>query len=246
MKKIFAYIGSAKGTSSNTYRLTKIMLDKALELSENKAEYEIITSKDIYIKRCSECRNCFYNMECSLDKIDNMKILKEKLLEADIIIFGSGVFFHQVKSDMKLFIDRITSWAHVFKLAGKVGIPISTSGSNGNEHADLYLKKVMASLGMQIASSCTCTTEYPNQLEDDCFIKNNVWKCAEIISEYIDEKREVKSSIFHENLFKTFKNIYIEQEKYGSIEAKYWRENGYFECDNYYELIKKCSHSSTL
>lgn len=56
------------------------------------------------------CSNCFSKTSCVLDKDDDMSMLKEKMINADLIILGSPVYAHHITGDLMIFIDWISYW----------------------------------------------------------------------------------------------------------------------------------------
>ena len=75
MKKIVAYIASRKGTDSNTYKFTKLILDKVKEKDKN-IEFELITPVDINIEICETCEKCFNDGICLWDEKDDRQCCK--------------------------------------------------------------------------------------------------------------------------------------------------------------------------
>lgn len=76
--------------------------------------------------------------------------MKKEMLDSQIIIFISPVFSHNISSQMKLFVEHLSSWIHTMPLVGKLGIPISISNNNGNDTVNNYLKKIMEYFGLSI------------------------------------------------------------------------------------------------
>ena len=106
MKKAIAFIGSCRGNNSHTFTFTKLILDSLVKVSNNTIEYEIITSEDLKFNFCKGCCYCFISGECQLDNYDEMYKIKEKFINADIILLRSPVYAHSISSSTKLFIDR--------------------------------------------------------------------------------------------------------------------------------------------
>lgn len=66
MKRIFAYIGSPNGKRSNTYALTKMMLDRLVEKSSAIC-YEMLTPANVKINYCKGCWCCMMKGICPQD-----------------------------------------------------------------------------------------------------------------------------------------------------------------------------------
>jgi len=67
---------------------------------------------ELNIKNCSGCLRCNMLRRCSL-RDDDWTDISEKILEADILVFASPIYFHHVTAPMKKLIDRFRSFVHV-------------------------------------------------------------------------------------------------------------------------------------
>ncbi|UCH15593.1 MAG: flavodoxin family protein [Bacteroidales bacterium] len=100
MKRVLGIMGSPR-INGNTH----ILVNKILEGAKDKgAETEIVFLKDLEIKECDGCYTCWKGRECS--KEDDMNSLYPKLIESDIIVFGTPVYWYGPTALMKAFIDR--------------------------------------------------------------------------------------------------------------------------------------------
>ncbi len=124
MVKVLGILGSPrKGKSNDT------LLDAALEKIKEDADIEKIYLVDYNIIPCNGCDTCVKKMECPLDKNDDMKQLRDKLLDADAIIIASPSYFGGPPGILKNFMDRsrpLKMAGH--KLKNKVFGFISSSG----------------------------------------------------------------------------------------------------------------------
>ncbi len=100
MKKILGIIGSPRKKGN-----TDILVNKILEGAEKEgAKTEIIFLNDLKIKECDGCHACWKNRQCS--KKDDMNNIYPKIIDSDIIIFGTPVYWYGPTALMKVFIDR--------------------------------------------------------------------------------------------------------------------------------------------
>lgn len=233
MKKIIAFLGSRKGLKSNTYRFTKLLLDRLLQ-QYDEIQYEILTPDKYNILPCLSCNNCFINGQCNQDKLDDMKIIKEKMVQADLIIFGSPVFAHNISGDMKIFIDRISCWLHIFKLAKKRSITISVSSNNGNIFVNDYLKYILDSLGANNFLDIEITE---NLFDNKDFIENEINTYVNLIYNELNNNTFIASKS-QEKLFTSIKSIISEYPK-DHNEYLYWQNNGLLNCETYQEYLLK-------
>lgn len=65
---------------------------------------EIINLYDYKIKYCAGCLSCTKNRRCSIE--DDFTLLFEKEIAADIVIYGTPIYCHDVPGILKNFIDR--------------------------------------------------------------------------------------------------------------------------------------------
>jgi multimeric flavodoxin WrbA len=103
MMKVVAFNGSPR-KEGNTYQSIQVVLE---ELQREGIETEIIQIGGKNIHGCKACYQCFEkkDKECAF-KDDELNNYIKKMLEADGIIIGSPVYFSNVTSEVKAFIDR--------------------------------------------------------------------------------------------------------------------------------------------
>ena len=100
MKSILGIIGSPR-KDGNTNKL----VSKIIEGSKSKgAETNIINLRKVLINECDGCHTCWRGLECS--KNDDMNNIYPHIIKADIIIFGTPVYWYGPTALMKAFLDR--------------------------------------------------------------------------------------------------------------------------------------------
>ncbi|UAL58336.1 flavodoxin family protein [Clostridium sporogenes] len=208
-------------------------MDKVYNSIEaDKVKVSVYTARDININRCEGCSGCFLTGKCFLDEKDDMKIIKEKMLKADIIILASPVYAHHVSGDMKIFIDRISHWTHLLRLSGKVGIAVSTSGGNGLELVNNYLYKIMTYMGLKVEGKFGVYEDIINEN-----YMSSIENFSRTIIEYINGK-EIETDNILEAVFKTTKNIMEKIRPYESSEFQYWQKSRLIECNSFKEVLE--------
>lgn len=132
MVKIIGIIGSPR-TGSNT----EIYVNKALKAArEIGADTEVINIAKAEIEPCIACNICKSTGECAI--YDDMQDISRKLQEADGIIIASPVYFGNVTSQLKMFMDRSRPLRIDFKLKDKVAGAISVGASrNGGQETTI-------------------------------------------------------------------------------------------------------------
>lgn len=109
MKKVLILSGSPrKGGNSD------ILCDefaRGAEQSGNEVEKIFVADKKIgYCKACYYCRN--HDGECIIK--DDMASVLQKMIDADVIVLASPVYFYSIDAQLKALIDRTVSrWTEV-------------------------------------------------------------------------------------------------------------------------------------
>lgn len=120
--KILALIGSPRKKGN-----TDILVEELLKGCKKKGhKSEKIYLYDYEIAPCIDCGNCRKgNYVCTQD--DEMQELYPKIQDADLIIFGTPLYWYGPSGQMKLFMDRMLPFTTNKKLRGKKVIVISPS-----------------------------------------------------------------------------------------------------------------------
>jgi multimeric flavodoxin WrbA len=119
---------------------TDLLLEEALKGAEKEgAGAERLHLIDFSITPCRECHGCDLTGECVI--LDDMEKIYPKLLEADVIILASPVFFYGLTAWAKAFVDRCQAfWSRKYLLKDpslgkegkrRKGFLISVGGTKG-------------------------------------------------------------------------------------------------------------------
>lgn len=131
MVKVIGIIGSPRKKGNTTY-----LVEKALEAAKKSgADVESIHLGGMKMEPCNACDICKLTGECPKD--DDVAEILSKLQEAHGIIIGSPVYFGNVTSQLKIFMDRSRPLRSDFKLKNKVSgaITVGASRNGGQETA---------------------------------------------------------------------------------------------------------------
>jgi multimeric flavodoxin WrbA len=100
MKRVLGIVGSPRRNGN-----THLLVSKILEGAEKAGlSTECVFLRDLSIKECDGCHVCWQGKECS--KKDDMNLLFPKLIENDVFVFGTPVYWYGPTALMKGFIDR--------------------------------------------------------------------------------------------------------------------------------------------
>ena len=213
--------------TSRVYRFAK-------NIQNQFPKFEILSPGHYPLKECLGCKSCFKYGICPLDKDkeDHAVFLKEKLTSADIIIIVCPVYAHNVSSDLKRLIDRISYWLHLFGLLGKAFLIITTTASNGSEYVNSYLNKIFSCLG-----AYRLYVDTFSYIDTDETTKEKFSKVTDCIQKYIDGEIKFQTSEIQNQLFIESKANFLTYPK-TSYEYQYWLKHGFFQCKNLQEVYE--------
>ena len=132
---------------------TDILLEEALKGAEMEgAEVERLHLTDFNIIPCRECLQCFNDGKCII--LDDMQKIYPKLLEADIIILASPIFFYGVTAWAKALIDRCQAfWSRKYILKDE------SLGKDGKRRKG-FLISVGGTKGQRVFEGAILTAKY--------------------------------------------------------------------------------------
>ncbi|VMX10449.1 putative reductase [Streptococcus pneumoniae] len=216
MKKIFFFIPLRKEESRVWNSINDI-----IRIIHEKTEVEIIlrTPVNSKIKTCIGCEMCFRRGKCTLDKHDDdMSMIKREMLESDILVLTSPVYLHNLNADMKNFLDRIAYWTHMMRLAGKQGIAISYSDTNGEEYVYDYLNKIINYMGIRYGEGGAIPLGYLSDIE----IEKENSRLANMLIDMVMDNRNFEYRQNQRMLFNLYLKSYL-QSKVDNSETKFWK-----------------------
>jgi multimeric flavodoxin WrbA len=185
MKRLLALSGSPHRALSNSVQLIRWIAER---VDEEGWESEIIHLPDQYIEYCSGCGQCMNQETCS--QKDDMQELLEKMFNADAIVLGSPLYFHQVTAQMKTFIDRTLHLGHRPRLQGKVGASVTVYGGVGSAHsvAD-YMNMILHSWGASPVGKLVAYAVRPGDL--DSGVQKKAIELAEKLIDSVNVKLDL-------------------------------------------------------
>lgn len=237
--KILAIIGSPRKKNS-----TKIIniIEEEIKKREN-VFFEYIYLKEIYLGYCIGCGKCMTNEEgCPLikEKDDFFKIIKEKLLNSDIIIFSSPVYSNNVTALMKNFLDRFHYLVFRPMLTEKKAIVLSTAAHTGLKTVLDYLDFTARSWGCHLIGKMgILMTEFN---DDNSYKEKITTEINSIVNKIIKVKNNIlnrKPDFIDLLIFKDSKERIINNyKKFGDkmeILYKFWEQRGWLTNDYFFD-----------
>ena len=227
--KVFAYIGSFRGSNSITERVMYSLLENLSETYGIEFNNSIYTAKNSDIHECVGCLNCFNAGVCSLH--DDMNGIKEAIKDSDIIILGSPVYFHQVSGSTKKLVDRLSYWSHILQLRGKLGIPIAVEDTNGGQFAVDYLEKFLQYTGAAVLAKVVVSAgKLSSEAAFDSVIRH-------YSKQVYNNLQAPAVALLQDEYYSQLRKIVSVKDK-SSFERKSWDENGLFDYRSYSDLFK--------
>lgn len=159
--------------------------DKQLSIAEiPKYKNKYFNVAKMNIKPCRSCLKCAKKGRCVLN--DDFEKVARKMLESDLIIIGSPVYFSDVSASVKAFIDRTFSLWHNKKLKGKKVILVATCAESGTGHTIDTMRHWVGDQEMQIFATVEGTSEQKGRVLDNEMtlkaIQDTVRSCGGISS----------------------------------------------------------------
>lgn len=112
MSKIVILIGSMRKDGN-----TELLVNSFAEGAKDNNEIEIMSVSDFKVNPCIGCNSCFTREKNSCFQDDDMKLVYEKLEEADMLVVASPVYFYGLSAQLKAIIDRLhTPMRNRFKI----------------------------------------------------------------------------------------------------------------------------------
>ncbi len=169
-KKALFINGSSRRDKGLTYRLS-LKVKESLEKEGYNVEYLHLVDLNInFCEGCvSESGSLCNPKRCLEGKLnDDFRIVMNKMLNTDVIVFLTPVYWYSPSARMKNLIDRLTSLENVNKmLDGKIGGFVVTAQEDGAMMTILQLMGTLNDMGFMFPPyAFTYSVNYLDPLED--------------------------------------------------------------------------------
>jgi len=140
--KVLGIVGSARKNGN-----TEILIREALETAQSTgAETEIVLVSQKKIAPCDGCSACKNTGVCPIK--DDMQGLYKQMAAADIILWGTPVYFHMMSAQLKIIMDRSIAFLFERQLKGKVAAGIVATRRVGGAATRALLNNFFVIHGM--------------------------------------------------------------------------------------------------
>ncbi len=180
MKQLLFLIGSPR-KKGNTAEMVRILNSS---INQEKFESNTIFLYNYEFKPCIDCRACKKNdLVCTVK--DDMQNLYPELDKADIIIFGTPIYWFGPSAQMKLLIDRLRPYYGNKRLGGKRGAVLLPAGV-GKSDCDLttgQFNRIFNALEIGFIDTVTAKAFDIGDLEKDTEAIQNLKTLADRINQ---------------------------------------------------------------
>lgn len=155
--KLLGISTSARGKESNSYYLMKLAFDS---LKDDNVEKEIIIASELNLRPCNhhysiDAKMCVHPcLITQMDKEDEMIKIYDGILNADIVIFSTPIYWGNHSQLMQLIIERLNSLEnansthHQVLVKNKIGGLMILGHEDGYQHVAGGLMNFLTEMGL--------------------------------------------------------------------------------------------------
>lgn len=118
----------------NTILLVNTFIER---LKEKGVNVRVLYLNDMNIRPCQGCGVCLPGGVCKIN--DDMKDIRKYMLESDVIVYATPVYWFSISGQLKLVIDRTFAFMDEnfnSRIAGKKAVTIMTCGTENVGECD--------------------------------------------------------------------------------------------------------------
>ena len=220
--KIVGIQSSPRGKNSNTLKLLNAALDGA---AEDGAEVEIIDVAKLKIQYCNACNVCHETGVCTIQK-DDFKLVLEKLLAADGIIWSSPNYINNITAQLKTLFDRSPLIIHEQLFDGKYSLSLTTAGSGKVDFVLGIMDDFMVHCGGNSIGGAGCAmSQGPSAME--AAIEKSREMGKDLVRAIKEKRTYPEQQAAHEAFRANFKNVLLANKDHWTHNCEYWAEKGW-------------------
>lgn len=131
------------------------------------------------LKPCRGCLKCTNKGYCILS--DDYGKISARIIQSDLLILGSPVYFSDVSSPVKAFIDRTFSLWHKKELKGKKLIALAACAESGSGHTIDTIKLWAQDHEMEFIMGIEGKGEHIEDILNDDMVKDALKNAVELV-----------------------------------------------------------------
>jgi multimeric flavodoxin WrbA len=224
--KILAITGSP--FQGNTLEKVENLERKLVKFKD--VEFETIHLKDMDLKPCLGCFQCFIKGDDKCPLKDDKEKIFQKLEEAEGVILATPVYSMHVSYLLKLFIDRFSCTFHRPRYFGKYVMTVAVAGNIGLKETHNYLKMVAETWGFEFVDELSYRAAPKNTpMKIPPLKKDRTDRVVDKFYTAIKEKKPKKLTLSDYLTFRLMQSVYKRLEHMSPFDYQYWQEKGWFD-----------------
>jgi multimeric flavodoxin WrbA len=240
--KIVALGGSPR--KGDSYRVCCLIAEIMNSYSQNETgaiEFGYLHLDSLRINTCLGCSRCFQEGDQYCPLQDDVTEVRQKMQEADGIIFVSPVYACHVTSTMKKTIDRLAYLFHRPELIGKPAMVVTTTDGGGLRETSKFLKMTATGWGCTVTGTVSIissfffeTRKFNNYYNEKYKVGalKKIHRMSACFYEAIRSGKRGAPSFFELYLFNGLRS-----KAYSSAaDYSYWKRRGWLTAEYYYPV----------
>jgi multimeric flavodoxin WrbA len=229
--KVLAIMGSPH--KGNSLEITQRIEKKLAQHGD--VDFEYVHLKDMDLQPCKGCFVCFIKGEDRCPLKDDLKIVRQKMEEADGVIFVTPVYSMHVSYLMKQFIDRLAYNLHRPRYFDKYALVVAVTGNLGLGPTLKYLKDVADGMGFDCVGQLGYLAAPKNTPLRTISARKD--RTDEVLAKFhraIVEKRPRRLTFTDHLGFRLMQASYARLETMSPTDYRHWKERGWLEKETRY------------
>ena len=194
--KVTAFTSSPRD-GSNSNKLSKYLLEEACQTNKN-ITCKTINLSELNLPYCAACFDCQNKDSGICSKSENVNNLLSELINSDILVFVSPIYFFNISGQMKVFLDHwnaISEQKNIEKFKGKKAALVFTFAEKNIENSGVIntittFKNAFNFIGIEYIGSIYTSIKSTEKLED----KKDVIKEAKKLGRLIGTTKKAQQS----------------------------------------------------
>lgn len=244
-KSVLAVNGSPR-RGGNTARVLDILSERLEGMGVSVDRLELSRA---HVEPCRGCRLCFDRGEDACPLEDDVLSIRNRILDAGAMVLATPVYVNDVSGTMKNLIDRLAFVCHRPAFTTTPVAVVATTGGTPARHALRTLEVAVLSWGSQTVARAAFATGALSSLEEIAGrYAGELAKTAGRLRAAVVNPPHRRPSFVSLMTFAIQQSSWreiAETEGGDTLDARYWRENGWFDRATTYYVRHAASAAKT-
>lgn len=223
-KKVVAINGSPHAGLGNTSQMIAMLRP---HLEKEGFELEELFLSQYKINYCIGCGVCIEKGACWI--ADDYKTVSKRLLEAEVIILASPVYFLSVTGQMKTFLDRSLTYGHKPRGTWKPGLAVSVSSGAGETSVAEYLSYVLRIFGAFPVGALTSIAVGPGEFVGKEAVADRAADLARDLTRAYKEGRRYPATDLDLRFWRFMSYLISEHRELMKSDHDHWQKLGLYD-----------------